>query len=66
MAEPRSFAPDNRCQGVGLRLSTDSLLGRRASEILQTFSWPTDSRMYDDPANCYEDYYEELYEYYHD
>lgn len=33
---------------------------------LQTFSWPTGSRMYDDPANCYEDYYEELYEYYHD
>lgn len=33
---------------------------------LQTFSWATDGRMYGDPANCYEDYYEELYEYYHD
>lgn len=33
---------------------------------LHTFSWPADGRMYDDPANCYEDYYEELYEYYHD
>lgn len=33
---------------------------------LQTFSWPTDGRMYNNPANCYEDYYEELYEYYHD
>ena len=33
---------------------------------LQTFSWATDGRMYNDPANCYEDYYEELYEYYHD
>ena len=66
MAELRSFAPDNRCQGVGLRSSVDSLSGRRAAKSLQTFSWATDGRMYNDPANCYEDYYEELYEYYHD
>lgn len=32
----------------------------------QEFSWPLDGRMYEDPINCYEDYYEELYEYYHD
>lgn len=35
-------------------------------DSLQTFSWPSDDRMYDDSANWYEDYYEELYEYSHD
>lgn len=37
-----------------------------AQKPLRKFQWPSDGDMYDDPTNCYEDYYEELYEYYHD
>lgn len=37
-----------------------------SSEIPRQIRIPSDDKMYDDPTNCYEDYYEELYEYYHD
>lgn len=33
---------------------------------LREFAWPSADRMYLDQDNCYEDYYEMLYEYYHD
>lgn len=33
---------------------------------LQEFEWPKDEQIYCDPQNLYEDYYEEIYEYFHD
>lgn len=33
---------------------------------IREFRWEPDCRMYQEPANCYEDYYKELYEYFHD
>lgn len=33
---------------------------------VREFQWKPDRRMYKEPANFYEDYYEELYEYFHD
>ena len=33
---------------------------------LREFEWPKDERVYGDPQNLYEDYYEEIYEYFHD
>lgn len=33
---------------------------------IREFQREPDCRMYQEPANCYEDYYEELYEYFHD
>ncbi|MFR2062455.1 hypothetical protein [Culturomica massiliensis] len=33
---------------------------------IREFKWGSDCRMYNEPANCYEDYYEEIYEYFHD
>lgn len=33
---------------------------------LQKFEYPKDKRIYGEPQNLYEDYYEEIYEYFHD
>lgn len=33
---------------------------------LQPFEYPDDERTYGEPQNLYEDYYEDIYEYFHD
>ena len=33
---------------------------------LREFEWPKNERIYGEPQNLYEDYYEEMYEYFHD
>lgn len=33
---------------------------------LREFKWDNGERIYDEPQNLYEDYYEDIYEYFHD
>lgn len=40
--------------------------GEEPKREIREFRWNLDRRMYAEPANGYEDYYEELYEYFHD
>lgn len=37
-----------------------------SQQQLREFEWPKDERIYGEPQNLYEDYYEEMYEYFHD
>lgn len=66
LAQRRSITSCNRHKGIDYNRRLIIYRDEEPRRQLQKFEYPKDERIYGESQNLYEDYYEEIYEYFHD